>query len=698
MLELLAPAGSPEAVTAAIQAGADAVYLGYGDFNARRNAKNFSLEELASAVSYCHVRGAKVYLTLNTLVTDRELPAAAQVAAQAAEVGVDAVLIQDLGILRMLRQAAPGLAVHGSTQLTVHSLDGVRRCAELGMSRVVLSRELSRDAIEHICLNSPIEIETFVHGALCMCYSGQCYFSSVIGGRSGNRGLCAQPCRLKYGWGRKADGNPLSLKDMSLAGYLQDLKKLGVKCLKIEGRMKRPEYVSVVTGVYARAIREDREPTEQELRDLEAAFSRQGFTDGYYQDKKGPAMFGVREEAPEPRELFAQARSQYQSGELQRVDVILYAMVRPGEPVQVGVQDVDGRVVTAAGPVPESARTKPLTAEAVEKQLARTGGTPYRCARVRALVEPGLSVPVAALNALRRQVLEELTRQRGAAPAAPNVGPFHAGVRYENRKEPPVLTLSLRSAGQLTPALCDLKPALLYLPAEELSAHPEAAETALSAGVRVGVTLPRICWDREREALDQQLSAARSQGVTDALVGTLDLIAPARDQGFALRGDFGLPVFNSQAIKELKRMGFASCTASFELKLAQIRDLSKLIDLEVLVYGRLPLMITENCILKNRDGGCRRSCEGQNRLLVDRKGERFPVLRAPGCRSEIFNAKRLYLADKTNDYRRVGAWAARLSFTTESAQECLHIARQYLGQERPALDDITRGLYYRDVE
>ena len=698
MLELLAPAGSPEAVTAAIQAGADAVYLGYGDFNARRNAKNFSLEELASAVSYCHVRGAKVYLTLNTLVTDRELPAAAQVAAQAAEVGVDAVLIQDLGILRMLRQAAPGLAVHGSTQLTVHSLDGVRRCAELGMSRVVLSRELSRDAIEHICLNAPIEIEVFVHGALCMCYSGQCYFSSVIGGRSGNRGLCAQPCRLKYCWGRRADGNPLSLKDMSLAGYIQDLKKLGVKCLKIEGRMKRPEYVSVVTGVYARAIREDREPTEQELCDLKAAFSRQGFTDGYYQDKKGSAMFGVREEAPEPRELFAQARSQYQSGEFQRVDVILYAMVRPGEPIQVGVQDVDGRVVTASGPVPEPAHTKPLTAEAVEKQLARTGGTPYRCARVRALVEPDLSVPVATLNALRRQVLEELSRQRGAVPESPKVGPFHAGVRYENRKDPPVFTLSLRSAAQLTRELCALKPALLYLPAEEIAQHPKAVETALDTAGHVGVILPRICWDREREELDKQLTAARSQGVTDALVGTLDLIAPAREHGFTLRGDFGLPIFNSQAIKELKRLGFVSCTASFELKLAQIRDLSKLIDLEIMVYGRLPLMITENCILKNRDGGCKRSCEGENRLLVDRKGERFPVLRAPGCRSEIFNAKRLYLADKAADYRRVGAWGARLSFTTESASECLHAARQYLGQERFDLDQITRGLYYRDVE
>ena len=270
MLELLAPAGSPEAVTAAVQAGADAVYLGYGDFNARRNAKNFSLEELAAAVSYCHVRGAKVFLTLNTLVSDRELPAAARTAAEAAEAGVDAVLIQDLGVLRMLRQVAPRLAIHGSTQLTVHSLDGVRRCAELGMARVVLSRELSRDAIEHICLNSPIEIETFVHGALCMCYSGQCFFSSVIGGRSGNRGLCAQPCRLKYGWGERADANPLSLKDMSLAGHIQELKKLGVKCLKIEGRMKRPEYVSVVTGIYARAIRESREPTPEEQREMEA--------------------------------------------------------------------------------------------------------------------------------------------------------------------------------------------------------------------------------------------------------------------------------------------------------------------------------------------------------------------------------------------------------------------------------------------
>ena len=242
-IELLSPAGDMERLRMAVTYGADAVYLGYGDFNARRNAKNFSLEELAAAVSYCHVRGAKVFLTLNTLVSDRELPAAARTAAEAAEAGVDAVLIQDLGVLRMIRQVAPRLAVHGSTQLTVHSLDGVRRCAELGMARVVLSRELSRDAIEHICLNSPIEIETFVHGALCMCYSGQCFFSSVIGGRSGNRGQCAQPCRLPYGYGRfESTRYPLSLKDNCLVGELDELRRMGAH-IQVDGR------VAVIEGV-----------------------------------------------------------------------------------------------------------------------------------------------------------------------------------------------------------------------------------------------------------------------------------------------------------------------------------------------------------------------------------------------------------------------------------------------------------------
>ncbi len=692
-LELLAPAGSPEAVTAAVQAGADAVYLGYGNYNARRNAKNFSREEAAAAISYCHLRGVRVYLTLNTLLSDRELPAAARTAAEASDLGADAVLVQDLGVLRMLRQTVPDLPLHASTQMSLHSLDGVKMAADLGLKRAVLARELSRPAIEYICAHSPIEIEVFVHGALCMCYSGQCFFSSVIGGRSGNRGLCAQPCRLNYGWGDAADSFPLSLKDLSLAQYLRQLRKMGVSCVKIEGRMKRPEYVAVVTGIYAKLIREDREPTAEEVRQLRAAFSRQGFTDGYYVNQTGPAMFGVRVKEPEPKELFAQAKAAY-SRETPRVPVTFYALLRSGESAKVGVEDDAGRVVTAEGSVPEPARTRALTREEVCTQLSRTGGTPFLCKEVKAHVEPGLSLPLSALNALRRQVLEELAAQRSAPPARRKEA-FHPGVRYEGRREEPVLTFSLSRAKQVSRELLNCKPALLYLPVAEAAAHPEVVEQARSKGVPVAVTLPRILWDNEKGRLKQDLDTVRALGVTDALAGTLGLVRPARDAGMNLRGDFGLGVYNSQTLKELKRLGFRSATVSFEARLPQIRDLSKALDLELIVYGRLPLMITENCIIEGRYGRC--ACENSS-ALTDRTGARFPVVKAPGCRNEILNSKKLFLADKQGDYRRLGLWAARLQFTTENALECVQAAERYLGRGNWTPPDYTRGLYYREVE
>ncbi len=692
-LELLAPAGSPEAVTAAVQSGADAVYLGYGNFNARRNAKNFSKEEAAAAISYCHLRGAKVYLTMNTLLTDRELPAAAKVAAEMSDMGADAILVQDLGVLRMLRQTVPDIPLHASTQMSLHSLDGVKMAADLGLDRVVLSRELSRQAIEYICTHSPIEIEVFVHGAMCMCYSGQCFFSSVIGGRSGNRGLCAQPCRLNYGWGDAADGYPLSLKDMSLAQYLGQLRKMGVACVKIEGRMKRPEYVAVVTGIYSRLIRENREPTQEELRQLQSAFSRQGFSDGYYVNKTGPAMFGVREKEPEPKELFAQAKASY-SKETPRVPVTFYSMLLPNEPAKVGVEDGDGHVATAEGPVPEAARNRPLTKEEVSAQLAKTGGTPFLCTGVKAHVKDGLSLPLSALNAMRRQVLDDLAAQRSAPPKR-RKEEFHPGVRYEGSRNPPVMTMSLSHVRQVSQDLLDLGPALIYLPVAEAAANPTVVERIRSKGIPVAVTLPRILWDNEKAQLKQDLDAARAMGITDALVGTLGLVRPARDAGMFVRADFGIGTYNSQTLKELKRLGFRSATASFEARFSQIRDLSKAIDLELIVYGRLPLMITENCIIEGRHGRC--GCDNNN-ALTDRTGARFPVTKAPGCRNEILNSKKLFLADKQEDYRRLGVWATRLQFTTENAVECFQAAERYFGTGSWTPPDYTRGLYYREVE
>ena len=694
MLELLSPAGSMEAVTAAVQNGADAVYLGYGDFNARRNAKNFTQEEAAAAVSYCHLRGCKVHLTLNTLLTDRELPGAAQVAAHASEMGVDAVIVQDLGVARMLRQTVPDLPIHGSTQMTIHSLDGVKACADLGMSRVVLGRELSRDQIAYICQHSPIEIEVFGHGALCMCWSGQCFFSSVIGGRSGNRGLCAQPCRLKYGWGNQANEYPLSLKDLSMAGHLKELSDMGVACLKLEGRMKRPEYVAIVTGIYSRAIREGREPTAQEVEILTQTFSRQGFTDGYYMGQTGPDMFGTRQEEKEPRELYAKARATYENGENRKEPVRFYALIQAGEAAQVAAEDNQGHVARVEGPVPEPARNVPLTREKVEGQLQRTGGTPYACEKATARVDEGLSLPLSVLNDLRRRCLEDLSRQRQVLPQR-RKEPFRPGVRYENPKRPPVLTLSVCTAAQLSGELLRLSPALIYLPFDEAAAHPDAVRRCQDAGVPLAVIMPRICTDKELPRLEQDLVALRNLGVEEALAGNLGAVRRAAQLGFRVRGDFGLGVYNSQTMKELKRMGLISATASFELKLAQIRDLSKTIPTEFIAYGRLPLMIMENCIIHNHSG--RHTCGNVN-LLTDRKGERFPVVKAWGCRNEIYNAKKVFLADKSADWQKLGLWGARLMFTTENAPECVQVLERYLSQGRYQPNDYTRGLYYRDVE
>ena len=372
----------------------------------------------------------------------------------------------------------------------------------------------------------------------------------------------------------------------------------------------------------------------------------------------------------------------------------MYAMIRPDQPAQVAVEDREGHVARVEGPVPEPARNVPLTREKVEGQLSRTGGTPFACEMTAARVEEGLSLPLSALNDLRRQALAALSEQR-VAPPERRVLPFHTGVRYENPKQPPCLTLSVSGAEQVTDELLQAGPARIYLPADVGAAHPEVVERCQKAGVEPAVLLPRICWDRERDTLAGQLAALKERGVNVALAGTLGVAQQAMELGFTVWGDYGLGVYNSQSLKDLKRLGFAGAAASFELKLAQIRDLSKAVPMELIAYGRLPLMITENCIVHNHAG--QHVC-GDGLRLVDRKGARFPVVKAWGCRNEILNAKTLFLADKSGDYARLGLWGARLVFTTESPEDCVRILRRYQGQRGWQPGDYTRGLYYRDVE
>lgn len=694
-MELLAPAGSMEALRAAVCNGADAVYLGADTFNARMNARNFSAADLQEAVVYCHVRGVKVHLTLNTLVLDREMPRAAELIRLAASCGVDAFIVQDLGVVSLCRQLAPDVPIHASTQMSIHSLEGVMEAAALGCSRVVLARELPAEEIAHICKKSPVEIEVFVHGALCMCYSGQCYLSSVIGRRSGNRGQCAQPCRLPYGYGRfESTRYPLSLKDNCLVGELDELRRMGVASIKIEGRMKRPEYVAIVTRAY-RTVLNGGKLMPSDLQELETAFSRQGFTDGYFRGQTGSDMFGRRQEGEDTADLFASARATYEQGEPQRIGVRFYAMIRRGEPAQLAVEDPDGNLCRTRGPVPEQAVYRSLTPQDLEQQLKKTGGTPYLCTAVRSSLDPDLMLPASAINAMRRDVIAELTAKRGrAAPAHLNA--YDEPPRYDGIAGEPQLTIAVRTAGQITSRMLSMKPTVLYVPLSELAEHP-ALPQRVSVETQLAAILPRVIWSGELAPIARQLRTVYEMGVRQVLAGNLGQLHIARAAGFAVRGDFGLNIVNSRAMRYLREQGLDSQLLSFELTLPQIRDISKAVPAELLIYGRLPLMLMENCVMKNRTGIC--ACQTGTVRLVDRVGEEFPIVKDPGtCRNVLLNGKKLYLLDKKDALRGMGLWALRLQFTTENPGEIDKVLMDYQGRAVFDAGSYTRGLYSRGVE
>lgn len=694
MLELLSPAGSPEAVIAAVQNGADAIYLGMGDFNARRGAKNFTNEEFEKAVRYCHVRGCKVYVTLNTLVNDREIESAVAAAKLASDCGADGIIIQDLGLISAIRRALPDIPLHASTQMSLHNLAGVQAAAEMGLTRAVLARELSFEEIKYITENSPIEIEVFVHGALCFCHSGQCYMSALIGRRSGNRGMCAQPCRMQYSLGGRMDDHPMSLKDNCLVEHLRELEEAGVACVKIEGRMKRPEYTAIVTGIYSKAIKEHRRPTPDEMDMLTRAFSRQGFTQGYFNgDKKD--MFGIRGDVEDGTDkIFTVARRAYADGELRRVPVHFYTVAEKGERIKaIGFDDEGHRAVTY-GPVPEKAKRQGLTDGYLIEQMYKTGGTPYNCVENKAKTDPGLYLAAAEINELRRKLISELSAQRAVPPVRRTLE-LPPPPKNIATVSDPKLIIQVRTEDQLSRELADLRPAYIYVPAHIMAEHPKLVLPFVEKGAVPVAVLPRIVTDTQMREVHGILQRLFDYGVNEALVGNLGQVIMARSAGMKLRGDFGLNAFNSYSLEMLSNMGFLSATASFELRIAQVKDMAKPLDTELIIYGRLPLMVSDQCIIKESAGRCACQTPAQ---MSDRMGSVFPVVKEFGCRNVVYNAHKLYLADKKEDLYSAGLWGLRMMFTTESARECVEVAKGHMGLSDYKPNVLTRGLYYRGVD
>ncbi|MBQ4082316.1 MAG: U32 family peptidase [Clostridia bacterium] len=683
--EILAPCGSFETLEAAVRSGADAVYLGAGDFNARRNARNFDGEELERAAVFCAQHAVKLYLTLNTLLHDSELPAALALAEKANRFGVDALIVQDPGLAMLLRERCPELPLHASTQMTVHDANGVHQLARMGFCRVVPSRELSLEELRAVCQAAAehnMETEVFVHGALCMSFSGQCYLSALLGCRSGNRGLCAQPCRLAF-QAEGSTGYDLSLKDLSYFEHVPTLMQLGVTSLKIEGRRKGPEYVAAAVTA-ARQARDNGTVDGQTAQALRSVFSRSGFTDGYLTAKRGSEMFGVRteEDVALSKEVKNSLHELYRR-EFPRIPVSFELSCKVGEYPQLRAQAAGHSVCVTSSRPAEAAITRPLDSDSAHEQLARCGATPYFLDDFHYIGDTNVALPVSALNALRREVLDELTKKLATVDEREwKKLPLCPATESPSQEKQ---TLRVRFLEQLPQSLDGISRA--YLPA---SAEDALFDRLLTEIGEVGVELPRFL-SKDCTALLQRLQQLRERGVKFALCEHHGAAALAQRAGLRIDGGMFSHVLNSASAQALAKLDYESVVLSFENTLEEATKLSSPIAKGLVAYGYLPLMLTRNCPLKNG-----RSCAGcKGGWLTDRKGIRFFV-RCRDSVSELFNSRPL---DPLDRRREVAVFDFLLLYFThedpDTIQKILNAAVQNTAWTHE--QEFTRGLYYRGV-
>ena len=680
--EILAPAGSFEALEAAVRCGADAVYLGGGNFSARQNAANFDAAALARAVEYAHLRSVKIYQAVNTLVFDSQLEELLQTVRHAAEIGVDALILQDLGAVRLIRQAAPDMPLHASTQMTLHTPQGVLLAKEMGFSRAVAARELSKNQIQSLC-GLGIEIEAFVHGALCMSVSGQCYMSAMIGSRSANRGLCAQACRLPFSAVPGQERSDLSLKDLSLVPALSELADMGVASLKIEGRMKRPEYVAAAVTA-CRAALDGREPDIDMLR---AVFSRGGFTDGYFRNRLGKDMFGVRErdDVKAAGEVLPQLSELYKKDI--KSDTIQFEIeIKENQSARLTVSDGAGHMASAEGDIPQRALNRPSDMEQAEKQLAKLGDTVYSFGGVSGVIQEGLMLPASAFNALRRTVVDRLDKIRIEENKPKyTIRNIVTNSFVSAKIAVPTFRLELRHAEQLL-QMDAAGAEKILLPLDEVFKHREAL---LPFSEKLMIMPPRFMPGTEPE-VENRLRVLKEAGFFRLYCMNPAHIRTGQALGFCLHGGFGLNAANSAALGELSAFGLEDTVVSFELKASQIIRMGNELPVGILAYGRLPLMLTRNCPIQ-----CAVGCKDCTGRLTDRTGRSFSVV-CDGTSAEILNSETLWLPDRLREFPAVAFF--QLKFNEETPQRIQEVLRQYAAGENQKPAEFTRGLYYRGIQ
>lgn len=684
--EILAPAGSMESLLAALRCGADAVYIGGNKFSARQNAKNFTLSEIAEAAELCHLYGSCLHVAVNTVYFNSELREFSEYIKNVISCGADAFIVQDIGAAHIIKEISPDMQLHASTQMTIHTLNGALWAKENSFSRVVLARELQKNVIEQIC-RSGIETECFVHGALCMCVSGQCYMSAMIGGRSANRGLCAQSCRLPF----SADNRPynaLSLKDLSLVSHVQELMDIGVTSFKIEGRMKRPEYVAAAVTALKTAIN----GKNPDMNDLISVFSRSGFTDGYFTGNRED-MFGVRsrEDVVSAEKIFPKLRNYYKNPG--KVSYIYFnADVKTGKEIEVTASDSENRKVTIRSAKPEKSKNREITENDIEKQFSKLGDTIYKFGALKSNIEKGLYVPLSEWNNIRREAVEKLNKKRVIS----NFPKYTINRNYslklfdnKDRIKKYRIYVSVKNQEQLRTASGNNLVNRIIIPYKLADCIAENEDKS-----RFIIDTERFILNEEKTA--EVLKRLYDNGFRDiicsnyAYIFTSEILAE-HGYNFNLHGGFGLNITNDISIDELRRMNLKSILLSPELRFSQISKMKSEIDMGIFAYGRFPLMITRNCPIKNQLGSCSRCPH----FLTDRTKRRMPVYCSGGM-TEIYNSEKIYLADKKEYFKNIDF--ILLSFIDECCGEMNRIISDYTSSNNTLPDNITNGLYLRGVK
>ncbi|MDE7122708.1 MAG: U32 family peptidase, partial [Oscillospiraceae bacterium] len=639
--EILAPAGSPEAVLAALRCGANAIYVGAG-YSARNDSANFTLPQLQQAADLCHLYHAKLHLAVNTLLTDREFPEFETFLKNAVQCGIDACIVQDLGILSYIHETVPDLPLHASTQMSIHTPQGALQARDLGCSRIVLARELSCGQIREIA-ELPIETEVFVHGALCMSVSGQCSFSAIAGGRSANRGQCAQACRLP--WRTPSGDNPaaLSLKDLTLVEHVKTLQEMGVDSFKIEGRLTRPEYVAAAVTAFRMAL----DGKQPDLKLLESVFSRNGFTDGYFTDKK-QNMFGFRrkEDVLAGQQVFSAIRETYRNpSKIAELDFDL--QLQAGLPAVLHVSDQDGNHVSVSGKIPEIAQNVPLQAETAEKYFRKLGNTIYGFHRMEFQNPDGLTLSASDCNAMRRDAVEKCNQLRQKKEIYQILENSENPENFKNsensripRKRVHVRTMKQFQAIQELKSEC-----ILCVPVDLAEKIPEQ-------DVSIWIEAPRII--RNEKNYQDRLETLFAKGFRDLLCHNPADIRIGQKIGYHLHGGFGLHCTNSRTAYSLIGQGLQDVTLSYELRSRTIQELSRKIscDCGAYLYGRIPMMLLRICPIRAQEKKCRHH---RNCVLTDRTGRKFPLYCNPDY-LELLNAEVLFLGDKLQYFKNLSYW------------------------------------------